>query len=281
VQKLLDQHGPVREQLIPHLHQAIQVQVQARANEATTPQAVESLKGLLQTYKGPLKTQPMLTKALESLVVQTEARVNAETKIKLLEKKILAEARKRAASATSPEDIQLLDQWLDQQMSQLPAHNPTLASELKALVTQAQHTLPNSMRITDPVGKEDWKQEALICGQAKRLADEGDWSGVRSLIEDNPRWAPRLNLFLKEAVQTDVRRQALYTTSKAGLVALEESIQEHRALLDQDAELSAEFDELIRQAKGAIKTRFKKKVLWLILILAGLIAAGLAIGHKL
>jgi hypothetical protein len=50
--------------------------------------------------------------------------------------------------------------------------------------------------------------------------------------------------------------------------------------LDQDAELTAEFDELIRQAKGAIKTGVKKKVLWLILILAGLIAAGLAIGHK-
>ena len=280
VQKLLDQHGPVREQLIPHLHQAIQVKVQARANEATTVQAVESLKGLLQTYKAPLKSQPMLTKALESLVVQTEARVNAETKIRLLEKKILAEARKRAAVATSPEDIQLLDQWLDQQMSQLPAQNPALASELKALVTQAQQTMPQPMRTAGQGGKEDWKQEALICGQAKRLADEGDWNGVQGLIADNARWAPRLNLFLKEAVQTDIRRQALYTTSKAGLVALEESIEKHRALLDQDAELTAEFDELIRQAKGAIKTGVKKKVLWLILILAGLIAAGLAIGHK-
>ena len=58
-------------------------------------------------------------------------------------------------------------------------------------------------------------------------------------------------------------------------------IQQHRALLDQNAELAAEFDETLQQARSAVKARFKRKMVTLFLILLSLAAVGTAIGWML
>ena len=202
VQVLMEKYGPFREQLIPHLHQAIQTQVQVRAKEATTPQAIEALKGLLQAHQGALKSQPMLVKALDSLLAETDARVHGEIKIKLLEEEILAEAKKRVAAANSDEDIPLLDQWVEEQIARLPTQKSTLASELRFLVTQAQRALPKPKKSAAQPGLDGWKHLALARSQAKKFAEEGDLDGVLSLIAANPRWELQLVSFLQEAVGT-------------------------------------------------------------------------------
>jgi class 3 adenylate cyclase len=273
VRILMEQHEPFREQLIPHLHQAIQVQLQARAKEAATSEDIEALKGLLQTHKSALKSQPMLVKALESSLAETEARVHAEIKIKLLEKKILAEARKRVAVANSDEDIQLLDHWVDEQIGRLPTQNPALASELRALVTQAQHTLPKAKTPAAQADLDGWKLLALVRSQAKKFADEGDLDGVRSLITANPQWEPQLVPFMQEAAGTQIKTQASRAATPADVVALEKLIQKHRTLVDQNAEMAAEFDQTLQQARCAVKSRFKRRVLMWCLIFGVLAAA--------
>lgn len=281
VQVLMEKHAPFREQLIPHLHQAIQTQIQACAKQATTPQAIEALKELLQAHKGALKSQPMLVKTLESLLAETDARVLGEIKTKLLEEEVLAEARKRLAAANADEDVQLLDHWVDEQIARLPARNPALASELRELVTQAQRTLPKPKKSADQAGLDGWKHLALARSQAKKFAEEGDLDGVLSLIAANPRWELQLVSFLQEAVATRVRRQASHATKHADIVALEELIQQHRPLLEQNAELAAEFAEILQQARSAVKARFKRKMVTLFFILVSLAALGTAIGVML
>jgi hypothetical protein len=220
VQILMEKHSPFREQLMLHLHQAIQVQFQAQAKEAATPEAIESLKSLLQTHKDALKFQPQLVKALKSVLAETEARVHAEMEIKLLQENSLQEARNRAAAANSDQDIQLPE-------------------------------LPDMTR-----------------SQAAKFAGEGDLDGMRSLIAANPRWEPQLVPFLREAVGTQVKRKALSAATDSDIVALEELIQQHRALLDQDVALAAELDETVKQARSAVKARFKRKMWIWFLILA-------------
>ena len=281
VEILIEKHGPIREQLIPHLHEAIQVQVQARAKEAATPEDIEALKGLLQAHKGALKTQPMLAKALESLLAETEARVHAEIAFKLLKKQLLAEAKKRVEAAKSEEDIQLVNHWVDEEISRLPSQDPTLADELKTLVKRGQETLRERKEPAAQSGSDDWKNQILVRSQAKKFADEGDVDGVQSLIAAKPEMEPQLVSFLQEAVGTQVRCQALCATTKADIVALEHSIQQHGALLGQNVELAAECDALLQQARSAIKARFRRKLWMLFLILAGLAAAGAVVGVML
>ena len=281
VQVLMEKYGRFREQLIPHWHRAIQTQVQVCAKEATTPQAIEALKGLLQAHKGALKSQPMLVKALESLLAETDARVHGEIKIKLLEEEILAETKKRVAVANSEEDLQLLDHWVEEQIARLPAQNSSLASELRVLVTQAQRALPKPKKSPAQTGLDGWKHLAAARLQAKKFAGEGDLDGVLSLIAANPRWELQLVSFLQEAVGTRVRRQASDAATNADIVALEELIQQHRDLLVQNPDLAAEFDETLQQARSAVKARFKRKMVTLFLILASLAAVGTAIGMML
>ncbi|MGA3180980.1 MAG: hypothetical protein ABSF38_11600 [Verrucomicrobiota bacterium] len=281
VEILIERHGPIREQLIPHLHEAIQVQVQARAKEAATPEDIEALKGLLQAHKGALKTQPMLVKALESLLAETEARVHAEIAFKLLKKQLLAEAKKRVEAAKSEEDIQLVNHWVDEEISRLPSQDPTLADELKTLVKRGQETLRERKEPAAQAGSDDWKNQILVRSQAKKFADEGDVDGVQSLIAAKPEMELQLVSFLQEAVGTQVRCQALCATTKADILALEQSIQLHGALLGQNVELAAECDALLQQARSAIKARARRRILILFLILAVLAAAGAVVGVML
>jgi hypothetical protein len=281
VERMIQKHGTFREQLTPHLHQAIQAQVQSRAKDAASREEIEALKGMLQTHRRALKPQPLLVKALESLVGETEARVNAEIKIKLLEKQIRAEARQRAAVATSPEEISRLDQWVEEQIGRLPGQNSALASELKSVVTQAQQRLPQPKKSADDAELEAWKHLAKTRSQAKRLADEGDPDEVRKLISANPRFEVQLAPFLKEAVASQVNRLAACADGQADVAAIGELKNTHRGMLEQDAELAAEFEASLRRAKNAVQARVKRKFLAVVLVLAGLGAAAAAIGALL
>jgi hypothetical protein len=281
VRILMEKHGPFREQLTPLWHQAIEAQVQSRAKEAATQQAIEALKGLVRTHKSALKSQPVLVKTLESSVAEAEARVHKEIKIKLLEEKILAEARERVAAAHSDRDIQLLDLWAEEQIGRLPAPNPGLAVELRALVTQAQRALLKARKASAQPNLSGWKPLDMARSQAKQFAEEGNLDGLRSLIAENPRWEPQLASYLRETFRSYVKRQALCAATDADVTALEELIQQHRDLLDQDVLLAAEFDESLQQARSSIKARFKRRMLMWCVILASLAAVGAAIGVML
>jgi hypothetical protein len=266
VQLLMETHPTFREQLMPLLHQAIQVQFQIRAKAAAAPEAVEILKKLLQTYKDALESQPELVKSLKSLLAETDARVHAQMEIKLLEENILEQARNRVAAASSDEDFQLLEHWVDDQIARLPTQNPALASELKALVTQARQTLHKPQETAPQPESDDLKNLPAVRSQAAKFAGEGDLDAVRSLIAANPQCEPQLGSFLQEAVGNQIKRKASCAATNADIVALEELTQQHRALLDQNAELAAELDETIKLARNAIKARFKRKMWMLFLI---------------
>jgi hypothetical protein len=220
---------------------------------AETRDDITAIKDSISSHNDLTRSEDF-KKETDQLVAEAESRVEARIFARMQEEENLAEARARAAAASSRRAVASPGPLSDEQTGRLPDGDAAPAGGDPASETGREQTISD----------------------ANQFATEGDTDGVLALLAAHPQWQGQLAPFLKEAIRIKIQGKSQDAAPSARPLSPEVRVEKAGDLPAQNEEAAPELAGPEKLTKSRLKTPMKRKHKVIIAVLAVLAVLAVA-----